>query len=184
MRTLSPLLALALALIGAAGCDPTPPRDPRGDAAAGACDPTNWDPASWSTSGEPRVELGTGRDGFEAFEDGQTLELVSGCQGAQHIWTAVRARGMDPRGTILDVAVTRDSDGMLMSQVFHVRVSLEPVACTDYAEVSGLTVVIPEPDLAIGEDLTMRVTVTDREERTASIERPIRTEWATEGHCL
>src|SRR5690606_31582998 len=108
----------------------------------------------------------------------------SGCQGAQHIWTAVRARGMDPRGTILDVAVTRDSDGMLMSQVFHVRVSLEPVACTDYAEVAGLTVVIPEPDLAIGEDLTMRVTVTDREERTASIERPIRTEWATEGHCL
>ncbi|HEY8426921.1 MAG TPA: hypothetical protein VIL20_01045 [Sandaracinaceae bacterium] len=190
MRTLWPLVALATPWIGGA-C--APPPDGSGDATAGdaaprdaavECDPARWDPASWVPSGEPRVELGTGRDRFESFEDGATLGLVSGCQGAQHIWTSVRARGLDPQSPLLEVAVRRDSDGLLMSQVFRVRVSLEPVACTDYAEVVGLTVVIPEPDLAIGEDLTMRVAITDREERTASVVRPIRTEWATEGHCF
>lgn len=159
-----------------AACDPKLPDDPDGSAPD--------DPDAWVPSGDPRVELGTGRDAFEAFEDGQTLELVSGCQGAQHIWTSVRAYGLDPRGTILDVSATRDRDGMMLSQTFHVRVSLEPVAGTDYAEVSGLTLVVPEPDQAIGEDITMHLSVTDMAERTATDERPIQLDWATEGHCL
>ncbi|MCZ7683954.1 MAG: hypothetical protein M5U28_36375 [Sandaracinaceae bacterium] len=154
-------------------CDPMP-GDPDGSTS---------EPDAWTPSGDPSVELGTGRDSFEAFEDGDTLQLVAGCQGAQHIWTSVRAWGLDPRGTILDVSVTRDSDEMLVSQTFRVRVSLEPVAGTDYAQVSGLTVVVPEPDLAIGEALTMRLSVTDMEGRTATDERPIMLEWG-ESACL
>ncbi len=154
-------------------CDPMP-GDPDG---------STGEPDAWTPSGDPSVELGTGRDSFEAFDDGDTLQLVAGCQGAQHIWTSVRAWGLDPRGTILDVSVTRDSDAMVVSQTFRVRVSLEPVAGTDYAQVSGLTVVVPEPDLAIGEALTMRLSVTDMEGRTATDERPIMLEWG-ESACL
>lgn len=159
-------------LLGA--CDPKPPgadgSTPEDDGGVGSTD--------------ARMAVGTGRDGWEPFEDGQTLELVAGCQGAQHVWTSVRAWGIDPRGTILDLSLTRDSDGMVMSQTFHVRVSLQPVAGTDYAEVAGLTLIVPEPDIAIGEALTMRASVTTNDGSiTLTDERPIRIEWGPSA-CL
>ncbi len=150
-----------------------------------ACGPAHADPdasVDGSTT-EPRVEIGNGADTFVAFDDGDTLGLIHGCQGAQHIWIALRAWGLDPRGTILDLALTRDRDGLRVSQTFTVRVSLQPVAGTDYAEVTGLTLVVPEPDLAIGEDLTLSATVTAMDGRSATSERHIRTDWG-EGGCL
>lgn len=158
-----------------AACDPKPPDDPDGS--------VRGDADARITSGDPRAEVGTGRDTFVAFADGETLDLVAGGQGAQHIWTSVRAWGLDPRGTILDLTVTRDRDGMRLTQTFHVRVSLEPIEGTDYAQVQGLTLIVPEPDQAIGEDLTMRLSVTDMTGRMATDERPIRVEWC-ETECL
>jgi hypothetical protein len=133
--------------------------------------------------GTARVEIGNGSDTFVPFADGDTLDLIHGCQGAQHIWIALRVWGLNPRGTILDLELTRERDGLQVSQIFTVRVSLEPVAGTDYAEVTGLTLIVPEPDQAIGEDLTLTATVTAMDGRSATSVRHIRTEWG-EGGCL
>lgn len=139
--------------------------------------------AGTDSSVAPRVEIGNGQDTFVAVEDGQTLPLVHGCQGLQHVWTALRVRGLSPRGTILDLAFVRDRDGVVVSQIFTVRVSLEPVAGTDYAEVTGLTLVVPDPAQAIGEDLTLRATVTAMDGASASSEKHVRIDWG-EGGCL
>jgi hypothetical protein len=133
------------------------------------------------------LEVGTGMEAFEAFADGDTLDLVPGCQGLQHVWVALRVRGIDPSGTIINLSLVRDRDQVVVSQVFHVRVSLMSVPGQPYHEVVGLTLVVPEPDEALGEDLTLRASVTEKESsggRVLSAERHFRVEWATEGGCL
>ncbi|HJL20140.1 MAG TPA: hypothetical protein RMH99_31025 [Sandaracinaceae bacterium LLY-WYZ-13_1] len=157
-----------LALLGLA-CDPV---DPAPDGGTGGPD----------ANVDPSLELGTGEGFFQPFEDGDTLDLVSGCQGSQHVWIALRAEGIDPRGPIIDLELVRDSDGTVVSQAFTVRVSFDAVAGTPHADVYGLTLVVPEPDQAIGEDLTVRATVTDMNEVTVMDERPIRIDWG-EGGC-
>lgn len=42
------------------------------------------------TPGLPAVELGTGHGGFVPLEDGESVRIVRGFQGAQHIWAQVR----------------------------------------------------------------------------------------------
>jgi hypothetical protein len=165
---LAPLLALPL------GCDPVEPGDPDASAPTDAAAPAV----------EPRLEIGTGAEGFGTFEDGETLDIVSGCQGAQHIWVALRVWGLNPRGTILDVSLARDRDEMVVSQTFRVRVSLTAVEDADYADVWGLTLVVPEPDQAVEEDLTLRATVTAMDETSVSASRPIRAEWNDTGGCF
>lgn len=142
-----------------------------------ACDPVDVGP---DANIAPSLEVGTGDVAFTSFEDGDTLELVRGAQGAQHVWVALRASGIDPRGTILNLALTRDRDGAVVSQTFHVRVSLTPVEGERYAEVTGLTLVVPDPAQALLEDLTLRATVTEQESaggRMATRERRVRVAW-------
>jgi hypothetical protein len=150
-----------------------------------ACDPGPTDPDGGlplDADVDPALELGTGEGLFSSFEDGETLDLVSGCQGSQHVWVALRAWGIEPRGPIIQLSLVRDSDGAVVSQAFQVRVSLDPVPGTTYAEVYGLTLVVPEPDGALDEDLTLRATVTDMNEVTVMDERPVRIAWG-EGGC-
>jgi hypothetical protein len=169
MRRLDARWALC-AMLWLSGCDPA---QPGGDAAL----------PDGSVSGEPRLEVGTGEQQFEPFEDGDTVPLILGSQGAQHVAVSVRVFGLDPRGTILDLRLTRDRDGMTVSQTFMVRVSLEPVAGSPgLAEAWGLTLVVPEPDQAIGEALTLRVRVTERMDaggRVLEVERHLFTDWAS-----
>ncbi|MEC7519016.1 MAG: hypothetical protein VYE22_04075 [Myxococcota bacterium] len=174
---MKPLRSFAFVLVALLmhGC---PPPDPAPDGSVGGDDAGG---DSGVYVGDPRLELGTGEGRFDTFEDGETLDLVSGCQGAQHVWVAMRAWGIDRRGPIIDVELIRDSDGERVSQVFRVRVSFDDVG-EEYVDVFGLTLVVPEPDTAIGEDLTLRATVTDRNETTVMDERPIRIEWG-EGGC-
>jgi hypothetical protein len=158
-------------------------------ASLGACDPgtTDHDAGTGSgdatITGEASLEVGTGEGVFSSFEDGATLELVSGCQGLQHVWIALRSWGLDPRGTIIDLAFVRDRDSMVVSQSFRVRVSMSPVAGTDHADVAGLTLVVPEADAALMEDLTLRAVVTDMRGVEVMSERPVRITWG-EGGCL
>ncbi len=150
-----------------------------------ACDPMSGAPdasaCAWTPSGAPSVEVGTGSDSFVAFSDGDTLDLITGCQGSQHIFVGLRARGLLPCGTILDLAVIRDRDQMIVSQPFNVRVSLRPADGTDYAEVYGLTLQVPDPSQALGEALTLRARVLAMDGMRAESIRPIRIEWGVGG---
>ena len=95
---------------------------------------------------------------------------------------ALRAEGLDPRGTIIDISVRRASDDVVVSQTFRLRLSLRPVTDTEgLFEVYGLTLILPEPDDAIGIDLIVTATVTDRDGVEVSDERPIRAQMGTGG---
>lgn len=157
-----PLLALLLLL----GCDPGNP--PVEDASVPVLD--------------PMLELGVGEGRFATFEDGQTLDLVSGCQGLQHVWIAMRGQGIDPRGTLVDLSLRRASDDVMVSQVFRVRISMQPVdGMPGVYELYGLTMIVPTPDDAIGQDLVVSATVTDRADVVLMDERPIRIDWGAGG---
>jgi len=94
---------------------------------------------------EPRLELGVGEGRYNSFADGDTLDLVTGCQGSQHVWMGIRTEGLDPRGLIVDLELVRASDGEVVSQPFVVRVILDPAEDgTD--QVVGLTLVVPDPE--------------------------------------
>lgn len=174
MHHLRSLFAVATALLVAlslSACDP----------GGGTDDAGTGDDAT--ITGDPRLEVGTGEGIFSSFADGATLELVSGCQGLQHVWIALRSWGLDPRGTIIDLSFIRDSDGVVVSQTFRVRVSMSPVAGTDHADVAGLTLVVPDADMALMEALTLRAIVTDMRGVEVMSERPVRVTWG-EGGCL
>ena len=151
-----PLLALLVLM----SCDPEPP-------------PPTLDPA---------LTLGTGEGRYAPFEDGDTLGLVSGCQGLQHVWVAMRGQGIDPRGTLVNVSFRRASDGEMVSQVFQVRISMQPVEGQEGVyELYGLTAIIPTPEDALGQDLLLSATVTDRDGVEITDERPVRVDWGPGG---
>lgn len=131
---------------------------------------------------DPSLSIGTGEGRFSSFEDNDTLDLLAGCQGAQHVWVALRATGLDPRGTIIDLSLRRASDDVVVSSAFRVRVSMDPVPGMEgHFEVYGLTAVVPEPDEALGQDLLLSVRVTDRADVEVFDERPIRIDWGVGG---
>lgn len=124
--------------------------------------------------------MGVGEGRYASFEDGDTLDLVTGCQGSQHVWIAVQATGLDPRGVIVDLNLVRERDEVMVSQPYVVRLTLGVL--DGVGEQVGLTLIVPEPDEAIGEDLRLITTLTDRDDVSITVERPIRIEWG-EGGC-
>ena len=100
---------------------------------------------------EPGLEIGQGFEIFVPVEPGATVDLVAGCQGSQHVWTALRAQGIDRRGTIVDLALIRDRDEEVVSQSFRVRVSMMEVPGETYVELTGLTLIVPTPDETLEE---------------------------------
>lgn len=162
-------LFLSFLLFGCDGVAPSP------DAGPPEIDAGRFDPA---------LEVGIGERSFASFEEGDTLLLVCGGQGLQHVWIALRAWGIDPRGTIHDLSLRRDIDGEVVSQTFHVRVSMQPVEGQPYFELYGLTLVVPEPDRAIGEDLTLRVTTEPTDGSLLEVERDIDVQWETPEGCI
>lgn len=147
-------------------------------ALAVGCDGTSNDDAGPG----PTLELGTGEGRYSTFEDGETLDLVTGCQGAQHVWIALRTTGLERRGVIIDTALRRVRDDVEVSTPLIVRVTLDD-AGGEIGEIAGLTLVVPEPDEALEEDLRLSATVTDQDDLSASDVRPVRIAWA-DGGCL
>ena len=132
---------------------------------------------------EAMLEVGGGEGLFAPVMDGDTMSLVSGCQGSQHVWVALRAWGIERRGTIIDLELVRDRDELVVSQTFRVRISFQPVDGEDYMDLAGLTLIVEDPDLALEEDLTLRATVTDTNGVEVVDERSVHIAWDPEGGC-
>lgn len=124
------------------------------------------------------LEIGTGADRFVPIEDGETLGMVRGTQGLQHVFVSLRSRGLAPRGAIVELALVRGRDGEVVSNPFEVRLSLTPVEGEGYAELWGLLLVIEFPDEALGEALTLEASVVDSDGREATASKAVRVEWA------
>ena len=103
---------------------------------------------------------------------------MTGCQGSQHVWTSVRAWGLARQRAIVTLELTRARDELRVGQL-QLRIDLAPFG--DGAEVLGLTLVVPDPAEALGEDLEMRLHVIDAADVEAELVRPVRIEWGPDG---
>lgn len=112
MRIALPLLA-PFALVGAlpfwgvssAGCDGS-----GGSAGGGGGGPSGGDlgttpEADWGvgggTGGVAWLEVGTGTEHFEALTPGQEVSIIEGPQGGYHVWGALQAGGVNPKGVTM-----------------------------------------------------------------------------------
>lgn len=164
-----PLLRGAVAAL-VVGCGPTDGND------AGPSDAPQ--PPDGSVLWDGELELGEGEESFRPIAGGDTLLIARGCQGSQHVWIALRARRLDPRGMIIRLRLTRVADDTDVSLEFYVRLSFEDMG--EHAELLALTLQIPLPDEALMQDLVLSGEVIDRAGHGARAERTVQIAWGTE----
>lgn len=138
-HTLATTLLFAAALVGCG--EQNPPTDAGRDAGP-----------------PPELEIGSGGIlVFEPVSDGDTVELARGCQGGQHVWISLRARHLDTRPALITLRGTRVDDGSVISIPVTVRLTFEDRE--GYDEITGLQLIIPDPENVLsGEiDISARV---------------------------
>jgi len=121
---------------------------------------------------EPELMLGTGERGFEPVSDGQVLPLIRGPQGLQHVWISLRAQDFDPNRAIIALSLERERDGRATTEPYRARLPFEVDPAGVYVERIGIQLVVPNPNLVLGEDLLL----------TAGIENPLGAEGAASAH--
>jgi len=164
--------ALALAVLAAASLCACTGDDALPDAGATA---DGGAPAGDAGSEPALVELGVGETSFEPVTDGDTVFLVHGFQGLQHVWVSLRTRGLDPDRATIELPLVRERDGSQGSEDYRARLSL--MGAGDFAEKLGLQLVVLQPDIVVGQDSVLRVQVTDRNEVSAAAEARVRVAW-------
>jgi hypothetical protein len=182
------MVCALLVAAAVAGCG-TPPTtiDAGSDGGTDAWTPppdANFDgdlPDAWRRIEDGRLVLGEGEDELVPIEEGRTLLLARGCQGSQHVWISLRAaRDFDPRGITVQLDLFRARDDLRVSLEFLVRLSFTTDAAGSAHNLVGLTLQVPMPETAIGEDLRLVGRITDRSGMIATSERSVRVVWGTE----
>lgn len=122
---------------------------------------------------EPWCQIGTGDVEFIELNDGDEVGVVRGIQGGDHIWGSARVTGVD----WLDITLVfelLDEDGLPASDSSSLFGELQHCTRSDAAcdvgmgETVGFPVIVQEISDVVGDDITMKLTATDREGRTAS----------------
>jgi hypothetical protein len=131
-----------------------------------------------SDAGPLALSLGTGAHDFTPIAENDVLLLARGCQGLQHVWISLHATGIAPRGVHVRLSLTRASDGVMVSAELDTAITFSPD--TDGYALSGLMLVIPMPDVALGAPLELRGDITDREGRSTTTMRDVTIAWGTE----
>lgn len=109
-------------------------------------------------------EVGTGVDGFVPIEPGDEVMLIAGPQGGYHVFTSVRLRGIALRDSLrVTVTLRRASDGQYLGPTVTVGSRLFAESDEGWSEVSGLLSIVNDPSEARGEEVIVRVTVSQDE---------------------
>lgn len=165
-----------LAVLAVSGCGTVPTTDAGPGADVGAVVQQD----AGAVAGG-RLTVGEGESMLRAIEEGDTLLLARGCQGSQHVWISLRAdASFDPRGMTVRLDLFRARDDLRVSLEFLVRLSFQPDASGSASSLLGLTLQVPMPDIAIGEDLRLEAQITDRAGMTSSATHTVRVAWGTE----
>ncbi|MBW2463722.1 MAG: hypothetical protein JRH11_18875 [Deltaproteobacteria bacterium] len=114
--------------------------------------------------GGPHIEIGTGPIGeYTPVADGDTALLVRGSQGGQHVWVGLRAWNLVTSPALIQLRLEGESDGEMLSIPFQVRLTfsdtLPPDA--DYTQLSGLSLVVIDPEVAFSQPVTIRARVVE-----------------------
>ncbi len=124
------------------------------------------------------LELGTGDGRFEPILDGAVVGLSRGFQGLQHVPVALRVREMHTDRAILELTLTRDRDGMVVSDPLRVRIPF--VAYDGYDELTGIQLVTPDEDDVLSETVTLSAHVENRDGATAMADVGFSVVWEDE----
>lgn len=125
-----------------------------------------------------RMEVGTGaRDAFRSFEEGETLLLQRGLQGSQHVYVSLRIRDAAAGPLEFVIEIRRERDGEVVGGPYGHPVEMHRMLDANTGEVSGLTPIVPYPDEILDEDVQIRVSVTDAEERSVTVTRHAHIVW-------
>lgn len=136
--------------------------------------------ASWgcggSSSSPLEIELGTGRPGvFRQIQDDDTVELVRGPQGSQHIWVSLRATGLSGhRARVL--LVCADGDGREVAASHDMARDFAPIPGAPYEQLDGLPLVVPNPGDVIGKSIRLSARVRNGAS-DAQQARTVRVQW-------
>jgi hypothetical protein len=118
---------------------------------------------------DPRIEIGTGTEAFEALGPGTTVELVNGPQGGYHVQIAFRLWGIDPEGLLIAAhgydATTGDEITIPAERVLTARrVSVEGDHLLRLGDRLVFTTTDPttvyDPATSMGTDLRITATFT------------------------
>jgi hypothetical protein len=149
-------VVLVLVAVSAARCAPTNASGPP------TLDASTVNDGSDASVEPPGVELATGGPGeFSQVTDGQQVLLQRGCQGSQHVFFSLRARGVPfEQAPWITLSVLREEDQRAVSSRYELRLPL--TARSDGSgEITGLTPVIEEPRDVIGRAVVMVAVVED-----------------------
>ncbi len=115
----------------------------------------------------PAVEVGTGEKAYEIISAGNPVGIVCGAQGGQHIWTAIRARNMDPSSVNIRITIRLASAAEPFCG-FQLQ-GIQLGASTDgWFDFVGSRCFVYHPDQVVGQDLIMEGVVTDSAGHTAT----------------
>ncbi len=121
--------------------------------------------------GEPRIEIGTGDIGeYQPLMDGDMVNLIRGAQGGQHVWVALRAWDLNTAPALIELIFENDAGDATISIPFTVRLSFndEVPADADFTQISGLALMVPNPDDILGNPVRIRARVS--ENRTGGLQ--------------
>ncbi len=123
-----------------------------------------------------QLELGTGGPGvFFSITNGDTVSLIHGPQGAQHIWICLRARALSGHTALVDLAATGPS-GVVVSAPFYTPLDFAPVSGAPYEQLDGIRLVVPTPEDVLGKTVHLSARITNAA-GVAVDARDVRVQW-------
>ena len=123
------------------------------------------------TAEAPVALIGEGETQFEELEDGDTVMMVTGSQGGEHLYGSLRLWNTDSI-VILRYSITRDDDDTLISdQTYRVAMVGDGDCRHVYVGMFGYLGFTSDYTVSLqGIPVTLRMDATDSAERTASDE--------------
>jgi hypothetical protein len=126
---------------------------------AGCPNPPPYNPAE-----PPRLELGSGCR-FRPLAEGNALALHSGSQGGQHIFVSLRAWNLAQDSNLVDLALTRPSDGVQLGFPYQVRMRFDDGPDDSY-ELEGLLMQVHNMEDVLDQEVRLTAAIeTDSGER-------------------
>lgn len=125
------------------------------------------DPDDAADGAPATLEMGSGESAFEPTVEAQHLKLYAGTQGGHHVWLSYRSQGLSPN----DIRMTLDVVPAPPARPAHsdVTIDLDPVLDGEGRyEFVGWPAQILDPECAVGNVVTISLTLTDTRGKQAS----------------